>query len=95
MTDLVKRLREIGAQYSACDRQQTIYEAADALEAAQTQDRTQHVANARIAEHRKAVEWLHSRAREMNDPHARLVLNSAAFDYGLARFRTEERGSHD
>jgi hypothetical protein len=28
------------------------------------------------------VEWLHARAAEMNDPHARNVLNSAAFDMG-------------
>jgi len=41
MTDLVERLREIGAHYSACDRQQTIYEAADALEAAKAQASTQ------------------------------------------------------
>lgn len=29
-----------------------------------------------------AVTWLHRRAAEMNDPHARLVLNSAAFGIG-------------
>lgn len=29
--DLVERLNEIGAHYSACDRQQTIYEAATEL----------------------------------------------------------------
>lgn len=30
------------------------------------------------------VEWLHARADEMNDPHARNVLNSAAYDMGRA-----------
>jgi hypothetical protein len=29
-----------------------------------------------------AVEWLHQRAKEMNDPHAREVLNTAAFNMG-------------
>jgi hypothetical protein len=30
-----------------------------------------------------AITWLHERANEMNDPHARLVLNSAAFNMGV------------
>lgn len=41
-----------------------------------------------------AIEWLHPRAREMNDRHARQVLNSAAFSFGQARAadkRTTER----
>lgn len=29
-----------------------------------------------------AVSWLHSRALEMNDPHAKAVLNSAATNMG-------------
>ena len=29
------------------------------------------------------VEWLHDRAAEMNDPHARAILNSAAFGLGV------------
>jgi hypothetical protein len=29
-----------------------------------------------------AVTWLHRRAAQMNDPHARLVLNSAAYAVG-------------
>lgn len=33
---------------------------------------------------RWAITWLHSRAREMNDPHAKGVLNSAAFNMGVA-----------
>ena len=32
-----------------------------------------------------AVEWLHQRAREMNDGHARRILNSAAFTFGQSR----------
>lgn len=31
---------------------------------------------------RSAVTWLHNLADEMNDPHARLVLNCAAFNLG-------------
>lgn len=31
---------------------------------------------------RYAITWLHRRAGQMNDPHARAVLNSAAFDLG-------------
>lgn len=33
---------------------------------------------------RWAVEWLHKRAEEMNDPHAKQVLNAAAFSMGVA-----------
>jgi hypothetical protein len=29
-----------------------------------------------------AVTWLHQRALEMNDPHAKAILNSAAFNMG-------------
>ena len=29
-----------------------------------------------------AVSWLHNRAEEMNDPHARTVLQAAAFQMG-------------
>jgi hypothetical protein len=35
------------------------------------------------AARKDAIEWLHSRARSMNDPHARDVLNSAAFNMGV------------
>ena len=31
---------------------------------------------------RYAITWLHRRAESMNDPHAKAVLNSAAFDLG-------------
>lgn len=34
-----------------------------------------------------AVTWLHQRAAEMNDPHAKIVLNSAAFNMGLGAKR--------
>ena len=30
-----------------------------------------------------AVTWLHDRAREMNDPHAKAILNTAAFNLGV------------
>lgn len=33
---------------------------------------------------RAAITWLHRRAVEMNDPHAKALLNSAAFDLGHA-----------
>lgn len=34
---------------------------------------------------RDCITWLHVRAAEMNDPHAKGVLNSAAFDLGRDR----------
>ena len=33
---------------------------------------------------RWAIKWLHEEAREMNDPHAKSVLNSAGFHLGTA-----------
>ena len=36
---------------------------------------------------REAQAWLHARALEMNDPHARQVLNSAAFTFGIEKLR--------
>lgn len=36
-----------------------------------------------IAGVRLAITWLHRRAEQMNDPHARAVLNSAAFQLGV------------
>jgi hypothetical protein len=38
---------------------------------------------------RFAITWLHKRAEEMNDPHAKLVLNSAATNLGWDLERTE------
>lgn len=35
-----------------------------------------------IATVRGFVQWLHSRADSMNDPHAKAILNSAAHDLG-------------
>lgn len=32
---------------------------------------------------RWAIAWLHKRAGEMNDPHAKAVLNTAAFQMGV------------
>lgn len=29
-----------------------------------------------------AITWLHDRANEMNDPHAKAILNTAAFNLG-------------
>ena len=33
---------------------------------------------------KRAVAWLHHRADEMNDPHAKAILDSAAFNLGVA-----------
>jgi hypothetical protein len=43
---------------------------------------------------RAAITWLHARAREMNDPTAKTVLNTAAFNMGvdLAQFREVAQG---
>lgn len=35
----------------------------------------------------EAQAWLHARALEINDPHARQVLNSAAFTFGIEKLR--------
>ncbi len=32
---------------------------------------------------RAAITWLHARAREMNDPNAKTILNTAAFNLGV------------
>lgn len=32
---------------------------------------------------RWAIAWLHKRAGEMNDPHARTILNTAAYQMGV------------
>ncbi|NVZ10566.1 hypothetical protein HW932_14975 [Allochromatium humboldtianum] len=32
---------------------------------------------------REAIAWIHARAEEMNDPHAKAVLNTAAFHLGV------------
>ena len=32
---------------------------------------------------RWAISWLHERARSMNDPHAKAVLNTAGFNLGV------------
>ena len=40
---------------------------------------------------REAQAWLHARALEMNDLHARQVLNSAAFDFGCEKLRGFDR----
>lgn len=37
-----------------------------------------------IAGVRRAITWLQQRALEMNDPHARAILNAAAFNLGNA-----------
>jgi hypothetical protein len=38
---------------------------------------------------RWAIRWLHERAKEMNDPHATQILNSAAFSMGIDAKRTD------
>ncbi|WP_375451141.1 hypothetical protein [uncultured Devosia sp.] len=42
---------------------------------------------------RLAITWLHARAAEMNDPHARQCLNGAAFNLGVDRARSQETAS--
>jgi hypothetical protein len=32
---------------------------------------------------REAITWLHARAETMNDPHAKAILNTAAFHLGV------------
>jgi len=49
------------------------------------------VVRARREALREAQSWLLARAREMNDPHARQVLNSAAFAWGNAKLRDFDR----
>lgn len=49
--------------------------------------------------YRWAIAWLHARALEMNDPHARTIINTAAFNMGVdgkelrpvAEARTEDK----
>jgi hypothetical protein len=41
---------------------------------------------------RRAIQWLHDRAtHDMNDPHAKAVLNTAAFHLGIALGRGDFR----
>ncbi len=40
---------------------------------------------------REAHAWLMARAREMNDPQARDILNSAAFSFGQEKLRGFDR----
>lgn len=41
----------------------------------------------RVSEYRRAVEWLHSRAKIMSDPHTKAVLNLAGDALGRYRAR--------
>lgn len=36
-----------------------------------------------------AIEWLHQRAASMNDPHAKTILNGAAFELGVELSRRD------
>ena len=36
-----------------------------------------------VAGVRRAITWLHARAKEMHDPHARVILNTTAFKLGI------------
>ncbi len=48
----------------------------------------------------EAIAWLHAEALRMNDPHARQILNNAAFSLGVlhnkpeAQARIAQRGLH-
>jgi len=46
-----------------------------------------NAADIRRNERRRCVAWLHKRADEMNDLHARDILNSAAFSLGQTMHR--------
>ena len=45
------------------------------------------VVRSRRKARREAEAWLRARAQEMNDPHARQVLNSAAFAFSSEKLR--------
>jgi hypothetical protein len=47
--------------------------------------RSEAYAKGRIQGIRDAITWLHARADEMNDAHAKGVLNGAAFNLGMAK----------
>jgi hypothetical protein len=38
---------------------------------------------------RWAIAWLHKRALEMNDPHARVILNTAGYHMGIELSRSD------
>ena len=45
---------------------------------------------------RHAITWLHAEAKKMNDPHARMVLDNAAFALGNESARVAQaRGDAD
>jgi hypothetical protein len=42
-----------------------------------------------------AIQWIHDEAKSMNDPHAKIVLNNAAFHMGVSakeKFKIEGEG---
>jgi hypothetical protein len=43
---------------------------------------------------RASVTWLHARAKEMNDPHAIAILNSAAFSLGVSLAQSRHATSY-
>lgn len=40
-----------------------------------------------------AITWLHQRANEMNDPHAKQILDARAFEMGVDAKRKQEPGN--
>jgi len=44
---------------------------------------------------RASITWLHSRAKEMNDPRARDILNVAANDLGIDLIRAARLGQEE
>jgi hypothetical protein len=50
-------------------------------------DRSQQYTEGYRAAIKDAVTWLHGRADKMNDPHAKQVLNSAAWNLGHEKKR--------
>lgn len=91
MDGLIKRLRDAGDK-EAADEIETLRAQLDKARRADTRSITyrQGQRNAQTW----AVEWLHHRARCMNDSSARALLDVAAFDLGCdgsRRFATKKK----
>lgn len=91
MDGLIKRLRDTGDN-EAADEIETLRAQLDKARRADTRSITyrQGQRNAQTW----AVEWLHHRARCMNDSHAQDILNVAAFYLGIdgsRRFATKKK----
>lgn len=69
---------------------------ADEIRKAAQEERKDRERQIRVSEYRRAIEWLHGRAKTMIDPHARAVLDLAGDEYGRARSRAlSQKGEAD